>query len=100
MGIDEKLIRHVAGLARLSLDGVDVERLTGQMSSIIEYVELLKELDVTGIPATAHARPQPLPMREDTPQPGLTQDEALAGAPVRKGGFVVVPRTVEGGGAT
>ena len=100
MDVDEKLIRHVAQLARISLDGVDVTRLTGQMAAILEYIELLKELDVTGIPATAHARAQALPLREDEPEPGLTTEEALANAPQRQGGFVVVPRTVEGGGAT
>jgi aspartyl-tRNA(Asn)/glutamyl-tRNA(Gln) amidotransferase subunit C len=100
MPVDEALIRHTAKLARLSLDGVDVPRLTNQMSEIIEYIEQLKELDVSGIPATAHARPQPLPMRDDEPRPGLSADEALANAPKRQGDFVVVPRTVEGGGAT
>jgi aspartyl-tRNA(Asn)/glutamyl-tRNA(Gln) amidotransferase subunit C len=100
MVIDENLIRHVAQLARISLEGVDVARLTNQMSDILNYVELLKEPDVTGIPATAHARPQPLPLREDVPVPGLTTEEAIGNAPRRQGNFVVVPRTVEGGGDT
>ncbi|MCZ7583250.1 MAG: Asp-tRNA(Asn)/Glu-tRNA(Gln) amidotransferase subunit GatC [Deltaproteobacteria bacterium] len=100
MNVDEKTIRHVAALARIDLEGVDVDRLTRQMSDILAYVEQLGEPDVEGIPATAHARPQPLPLREDTPQPGLTPDEALRDAPKRQGDFVLVPRTVEGGGAT
>ncbi|MBZ0271068.1 Asp-tRNA(Asn)/Glu-tRNA(Gln) amidotransferase subunit GatC [bacterium] len=100
MSIDEKTVRHVALLARLDLAGVDVERVTRDMNAILEHVGELASLDVSGIPQTAHARPQPLPLREDEPLPGLSHEDALANAPKRQGGFVVVPRTVEGGGAT
>ncbi|MCB1152562.1 MAG: Asp-tRNA(Asn)/Glu-tRNA(Gln) amidotransferase subunit GatC [Deltaproteobacteria bacterium] len=100
MAIDEKTVRHVASLARLDLHGVDVTKLTGQMSAILEHVEQLKEVDVTGIPATAHAQNRRLRLREDEPMQVITREEALAGAPKRQGNFIVVPRTVEGGGSS
>lgn len=100
MKIDENMVRGVAALARLHPDGLDIPRLASEMSAILDYVEKLKELDVTGIPATAHGRPMPLPLRDDAVRPGLTNDEALANAPQRQGNFVVVPRVIEGGGAT
>ena len=100
MSIDEKTVRHVANLSRLDLADVDVGELTAQMKAIINYMEQLKEPDVTGVPATAHARPQPLPLREDEPLPGLSKEEALAGAPARKGDFILVPTTIEDGGST
>ncbi len=100
MSIDEKTVRHMASLSRLDLGDVDVGELTSQMKAIIQYMEQLKEPDVTGVPATAHARPQPLPLREDEPRPGLSKEEALAGAPRRKGDFVLVPATLDDGGST
>lgn len=100
MNVDENLIRNVAALARLDPDGLDIPELTRHMREVIDYVEQLKELDVSGIAATAHGRPMPLPLRDDAARPGLTVDEALGGAPRRQGNFVVVPRVIEGGGAT
>ncbi|MCL4235709.1 MAG: aspartyl/glutamyl-tRNA amidotransferase subunit C, partial [Deltaproteobacteria bacterium] len=61
MKVDEQLVRGVATLARLDPDGLDMAELTRHMREVIEYVEQLKELDVTGIAATAHGRPMPLP---------------------------------------
>lgn len=100
MKVDEQLVRGVATLARLDPDGLDMAELTRHMREVIEYVEQLKELDVTGIAATAHGRPMPLPLRDDVVVLGLAVDDALAGAPKRQGNFVVVPRVIEGGGAT
>ena len=100
MTIDRKTVEHTALLARLDLVGVDVDKLTREMSDIIGYMDKLKEADVTGIPMTAHARPLPLPMRDDTPAPGLTNEEALANAPKARAGQVVVPRPIDEGAST
>ncbi len=100
MAIDKQTVLHTALLARLDLAGVDLDKLTSEMNAVIGYMDQLREADVTGIPMTVHARPLPLPLREDEPKPGLSADEALANAPKRLGNFLVVPRAVEEGGST
>ena len=53
--ISREEIERVASLAQLELDEVDAERLLGALRSILQYVENLKEVDVTGVEPMAHA---------------------------------------------
>ena len=49
-GID---VAHIATLARLRIEPGSVQKLQSEMESIVGYVEMLSELDVTGIEPTA-----------------------------------------------
>ncbi len=46
-------VRHIAKLARLSLSEAEVEKFTTELTSILEYVEKLQEVDTEGVEATA-----------------------------------------------
>ncbi len=80
-------VRHVAELAKLSLTEEEVFQYAEQLSDILEYAELLSEIDTTGIPPTPYVLPLTSVMREDEPAPGLTNEEALANAPDSADGF-------------
>lgn len=95
MKIDETLVRHVAKLARLRLREGEAERYAAQLGRMVEYVEQLSALDVSGLEATAHVLEAPTPFREDEPRPSLPQEEALANAPDREDPFFKVPRVIE-----
>jgi aspartyl-tRNA(Asn)/glutamyl-tRNA(Gln) amidotransferase subunit C len=89
-------VEHVARLARLSLSADEAERFGEQLSSILGYIEKLQQLDVTGVPPTAHAVDvATTPLRADEPRPSLQPDEALANAPQREGTYFLVPRIIE-----
>ena len=60
----EEVVR-VATLARLSLSGDEVSRMTSQLDAILDYVELLRAVDTKGVEATSHAVPIRTPLRED-----------------------------------
>jgi aspartyl-tRNA(Asn)/glutamyl-tRNA(Gln) amidotransferase subunit C len=95
LSIDE--VRHIASLARLELSPEEEEVLRGQLSAILDYVEQLKELDVSDVEPMTHAlAADDLPsLREDAVLPSLPPDEALAGAPAREGTCFKVPRIIE-----
>lgn len=82
----------MARLARLKVTEEDAERLTGQLNSILSYMDKLNELDTSGIEPMAHALPLQTPFREDRAGESLDPDEALANAPLRQGAFFVVPK--------
>lgn len=77
-GID---VAHIAALARLKLAPGAAEKLQGEMESIVGYVEMLSELDVTGIEPTAHAVPRSNMLREDVRGTPLGRETMLANAP-------------------
>ena len=77
-GID---VAHIAALARLQLSPEAAEKLSREMESIVGYVEMLSELDVSGIEPTAHAVPRSNVIRDDVPGTSFPHDLMLANAP-------------------
>jgi aspartyl-tRNA(Asn)/glutamyl-tRNA(Gln) amidotransferase subunit C len=80
-------VRHVAELAKLRLTDEEVVEYAEQLSDILDYAERLGEIDTTGIPPTPFVLPIVSVMREDEPQVGLSNEEALANAPDAADGF-------------
>ncbi|MBX3032039.1 MAG: Asp-tRNA(Asn)/Glu-tRNA(Gln) amidotransferase subunit GatC [Chloroflexi bacterium] len=84
-------VAHVAYLARLGLTEDELTRLHGQLDHILEQYAVLATLDTDDIPPTAQTIEVETILRDDVPQPSLSVDEALAGAPERVGDHLVVP---------
>lgn len=77
-------------LARLGLEPGEEDFYAQQLSGILQHIERLQQLDTDTIPPTAQVVPLQLRLRDDEPQPGLTQEQALANAPEARDGFFVV----------
>ncbi len=97
-------VEHVASLARLGLSREETERLRLQLSSILEHIEVLQQLDTDRIPPTAQVNSLTNVLREDVVRPSLTQRTVLANAPQSRDGFfevraVMTEETSEGGSA-
>ena len=88
-------LQHVVKLARIELSAKEEQRIGPQLSEIIQYVEKLNELDVDEIEPTAHAIQLTNVLREDKPQPSLSQDDAMRNAPKSANGLFIVPKIVE-----
>ena len=93
--ISREDVEHVARLARLALDGAELERMREQLDGILAYIDTLRGLDTAGVEPTSHAVPLVNVMREDERRPCLSQDDALANAPDRHDAFFRVPRIIE-----
>jgi aspartyl-tRNA(Asn)/glutamyl-tRNA(Gln) amidotransferase subunit C len=88
-------VDHVSRLARLALTEEERERLRSQLPVILEHAERVQEVAAKDVPATSHPIPLRNVFREDEPEPTLSQEEALAGAPEVEKGQFKVPRIVE-----
>ena len=95
MTLTNQQVRHVAHLARLALSPEDEARFAQQLGGILDYVERLQSLDVTGIEPLAHAVPMTGGERPDELRPSLPRDEVLSGAPQRVGEGIAVPKIIE-----
>jgi aspartyl-tRNA(Asn)/glutamyl-tRNA(Gln) amidotransferase subunit C len=88
--IDREQVLHVARLARLKLTDDEVDRMSAELSKILESVEKIAELDLDGVPPTSHVAEVGNALRPDEPRPSLPRDVALAAAPaVLDDGFLV-----------
>jgi aspartyl-tRNA(Asn)/glutamyl-tRNA(Gln) amidotransferase subunit C len=88
--IDRPQVLHVARLARLRLSEEEVDRMAGEMSTILEHVETMNELDLEGIEPTTHVVELQNVLRDDAPRDSLPRERALEQAPdAADGGFRV-----------
>ncbi len=92
--ISRQTVENIALLARLELSPAEIETYTGQLNSILEYMEKLNELDTKSIEATSHAVEIPNPMREDTVQPSDVIQELLKVSPDHEKNFFRVPKVL------
>jgi len=88
-------IRYVAHLARLELTPAEQQTFAAQLAQVLEHIEKLKPLDVSGVEPTAHAAPLLNVTRPDEVRPGLSHEEALRNAPAQANGLFLVPKIVE-----
>jgi aspartyl-tRNA(Asn)/glutamyl-tRNA(Gln) amidotransferase subunit C len=95
MTITRQEVAHLARLSRLALDDDELDHLAGQLDVIIGAVARVSEVAADDIPPTSHAVPMTNVFRPDVPQPCLSQQEALAGAPAAEDGRFRVPRILD-----
>jgi aspartyl-tRNA(Asn)/glutamyl-tRNA(Gln) amidotransferase subunit C len=85
----------VAKLARIRVDEGDLPALAGELSGILQFMEQLNEVDVTGIEPMTSVTPMRLKRRADVVTDGNIQSAILKNAPDAREGFFAVPKVVE-----
>ena len=88
-------VKYVAHLARLELTPEEEKKIGEQLGKVLEYVEKLREVDVSGVEPTAHAFPLVNVTRPDEARPCLSNEQALANAPSKANGLFMVPKIIE-----
>ena len=98
MTITRAEIFKIADLARLHFSEEELVAFTAQFQRILDYVEQLKQVDVTGIEPTSHvsltADFERHIFREDETRPSLPVEESLANAPDPGAGHFRVPKVL------
>jgi aspartyl-tRNA(Asn)/glutamyl-tRNA(Gln) amidotransferase subunit C len=89
--IDRDQVLHVARLARLRLSDEEVERMTGELSGILEHVDRIAELDLDDVEPTSHVVDLENVLRPDVPRPSWPKDVVLEQAPDPADGAFRVP---------
>ena len=93
--ISRDQVAHLARLSRLALDDDELDGLAAQLDVILGAVARVGEVAADAIPPTSHAVPLQNVFRADERRPGLTQEQALAGAPAAEDGRFRVPRILD-----
>lgn len=85
-------VAHLADLARIDLTDDELDHLAPQLNVILESVASLSEVASDDVPPTSHPVPLTNVFREDVVRPGLSAEQALAGAPASAQQRFMVPR--------
>ena len=95
MAITREEVRHVATLFRLGLSEEDIARFQEQLSQIIDYFQVLQQVDTEGVEPTSHTLALENVMRDDEPRPSFPHEDILANAPFREDSFFRVRAVLE-----
>lgn len=97
MHLTSEHVRKVASLARLKVSDAEVESLLGDLTAILEYVDVLNEVDTTGVQPMVHAVELHDVFREDGIVASLPREKALQNAPRTDGTYFLVPTIIDEG---
>ncbi len=95
MSISREEVEHVAYLARVGLSEEQKERLRGQLSSILQHIAKINELNTDAIPPTAQVIPLQNVMRADKPASCFPPEAILANAPRAEDHYFRIPPVLE-----
>ena len=91
--LTQKDVEHIAELARLRLTDSEIKQFGGQLSSVLEYVQTLAEVDTSGVSETARVAELENVSRKDEVKayPARARTLLLADMPARSEDLLKVP---------
>jgi aspartyl-tRNA(Asn)/glutamyl-tRNA(Gln) amidotransferase subunit C len=89
-------VRKVADLARLKVTDDELDSLASDLRAIVGYVQVLNEVDTTGVAPMVHAVELDNVFRPDVPVDSLPRQKALSNAPRTDGECFLVPAIIDG----
>jgi aspartyl-tRNA(Asn)/glutamyl-tRNA(Gln) amidotransferase subunit C len=92
MAVTQADVLHIAQLARLGVDEARAEELTRELSSILEHMEVLAQVDTKAVAVTAGVGSGGTPLRTDAGDPAPMTGTLESFAPLMRDGFFIVPR--------
>ncbi len=100
MSVDKETVTKIASLARIAISDDEAGALVPELNNILDWVDQLGEVDVSGVEPMSAVIPNKLRMREDiiNADPltgGGVRDKILANAPDAEDGFFAVPKVIE-----
>lgn len=85
--ISKDEVKHIAGLARIGMGDEELEKYAKDLSSILDWVEQLEEVNVAGVEPTAHITGLENVAREDKARDFPDKDKIINLFPEKKDNF-------------
>ena len=95
MEFDKNSTLKLAKLARLSLNDEQLDSLEKDLTSIVSFIDQLKEINTDNIDPTSNSLNQDLILRDDIAENKLSNEDLLRNVPDSELGFFVVTKVIE-----
>jgi aspartyl-tRNA(Asn)/glutamyl-tRNA(Gln) amidotransferase subunit C len=95
MSVDSETVKKIASLSRIAINDAEIEAMVPELNGILQWVEQLAEVDVTGVAPMASVIAKKSLLRADVVTDGDVLDKVLANAPAKEGNFFGVPKVIE-----
>jgi aspartyl-tRNA(Asn)/glutamyl-tRNA(Gln) amidotransferase subunit C len=88
-------VAYIARLARINLTEAEAKVFQRQLDDVLQYVEKLRQADISDVEPATHPLPIFNVFREDAPRDWFTAEQALSNAPRKANGLFIVPKVLE-----
>jgi aspartyl-tRNA(Asn)/glutamyl-tRNA(Gln) amidotransferase subunit C len=95
MSVDRSTVLRVAHLARIRVAEAEVDKLQGELNSILGFVDELSGLDVSDVEPLTSIVPIAMKKRADVVTDGDIPKKVTQNAPLAEDDYFVVPKVVE-----
>jgi aspartyl-tRNA(Asn)/glutamyl-tRNA(Gln) amidotransferase subunit C len=95
MKVDTNTLKKIAHLARLEFDETSAEKMTQDMTQILDWVEQLNEVDTEGVDPITTMSSEVNVLRDDKVGEHLPHESGLKNAPQRDSDYFRVPKVLE-----
>jgi len=95
MKIDKNTILKIAKLTRVKINNNEIAELSNQLSSILDWVEILNEVNTDNIEPLSNVSRSKLYLRKDEKNIEDKSNEVLSNAPEKLENYFVVPKVIE-----
>lgn len=92
--ISDEIIEYTGALAKLMLSAEEKHRVKLEMAKMLDYFDMLNDLDTNGAEPVSHIIPITNVFREDVVENADGSEDALANAPERKDNYFSVPKVI------
>ena len=89
--VSEKEVKKIASLSRLSLSKEELARHTEDMNNILDYMDLLNEIDTDGVDELVNVHDMKSPLRDDKFEESLDKDSIIKNSPESSNDYIEVP---------
>jgi aspartyl-tRNA(Asn)/glutamyl-tRNA(Gln) amidotransferase subunit C len=95
MSLTEKEVTKIARLSRIEVAPEKKPQLASKISTILDWMESLNEVDTKNIEPLSNVHQMSMPMAKDVVSDGGIAEEVLRNAPDAKYGYFTVPKMIE-----
>ena len=95
MKINKNTTLKIAKLTRIKIEEGEINELSAQLSSILDWVEQLNEVNTSNVEPLNNVSMAKLPLRKDEENKEEKLKDVLSNAPDKLGNFFVVPKVIE-----
>lgn len=95
MSLDINTVKNIAHLARIEVSEADLETYTKDLSNILDMVDQMNAVDVSGVEPLSNAHDATQRLRADVVTEANKRDQLQANAPAIEDGCFLVPRVIE-----
>lgn len=95
MKVDDKLVDHLATLARLEFTGEAKESIKKDLTQMLDFVEQLNRVNLNGVEPLIYITDSVNVLRNDLVEEHLTHEQAMSNVPLKNSDYIKVPKVLK-----